>query len=340
MPILNRFPAEFVANISSELRALVKAINYEYFCLVNFELAGKKVFRFEGRLLSELAQTSSNVLCDFVHLPFKTCLFVCQSTLMVNAIQRFESGTSADADLLKTIEGCDYETPVSIFVTELPADNKYEHPILSILVIQSDEQVMRSFCRRTLLLDPSISVEQALKTDWEKEAKKRGISEDNFIAGGAYGTGKFGEVNSATFFTDGLLLFRIVVNMLLYVSSTDPDLLPGHDLRVDADHYKLLGSQEKKNLRKLKYSASELPYLDVGTRLKTISIDGQSHVEGNINSVDTGRGLSVQFRVRAHWRNQRFGIGRSEVRRTWIREHMKGPDTAELVNSNYFVRLH
>ncbi len=44
-----------------------------------------------------------------------------------------------------------------------------------------------------------------------------------------------------------------------------------------------------------------------------------------------GRRYMHRWVVSGHWRNQRVGSGRAEVRRTWVTPYVKGPEGGELL---------
>lgn len=56
---------------------------------------------------------------------------------------------------------------------------------------------------------------------------------------------------------------------------------------------------------------------------------------GEGDEVKGKRSFSSRWVVRGHWRNQRVGVGREEVRRTFVAPYVKGPDGAPLKEHVY-----
>jgi len=311
-----------------KLQQLLLVVNYEYHALLNFKLSGEKVFNFSDTLITLLAQTSSNVKCEYVVAPFPACMFVTGSTVAINLLYSF-LGKKTATEPTERHPGITYDIPLTIFVLELPP-GRLPHPSMAFYVFQSDVSKHAAMTKRVLYLNPEWSVEQALKTDWTVVENGKGLS------------GTFPDVaegSDVNFYSDGLAFFRVLVNMVLYVTSVDADLVPGVAARIEKSEWEALSNKDRAALKKAAANASTLASQsqDAGFNLAPIVIEGPNDASDSTD-VPTGRSVKTRFRVRAHWRNQRVGPGRTQVRRTLIRQHMKGPELAELVNRQYEVR--
>ena len=124
-------------------------------------------------------------------------------------------------------------------------------------------------------------------------------------------------------------LHRFVVNFLLYLNSTAPDLEEKESERsLLEDELRLCKNKEKNKKRKLKNKinpdSSRLGFILVGRNYKPKG--GQS----------TGRHLEKRFRVRGHWRKQPYGPKNDKkYKALWIEPYWKGPDKAEVLNRRY-----
>jgi len=317
-------PAEYEA----PLKQLLLVINYEYHVLLNFRLSGEKVFNFSDKLITLLAQTSSNVKCEYVVAPFPASIFVTKSVVAINLLYSFLRGEAAGDPAVQRA-GVEYDIPLTVFVLELPP-GRLSHPSIAFYVFQGDVRKQAAMTKRVLYLNPEWSVEQALKTDWAAVENGKGLSS-------AYP--RLAPDTDEQFYSDGLAFFRVLINMVLYVTSADPDLIPGAPARIEKSEWERLSTKEKTTLKKAAANASALAARtqDAGFNLAPIVIEGPNDGSG-ATSVPTGRHVRTRFKVHAFWRNQRIGPGRTQVRRTLVREHMRGPELADLVNRQYDVR--
>lgn len=327
----------------TKLKALVTTVSFEYHTFLNFELFGKRIFLVADHLVEDLAQTSVNVKCDLLHLPFPSCMLVFTSPIAINAL--FVLLGRAIDDLTVQYPDIHYDIPVSIVVTLGEPNHQFPHRRLIITAFHGDEAKQAAMTNRQLYLDDAWSIEQALRTDWDKIHATLGISNgDTETKGRAISVDAQDvhekHVNDDTFYTDGLLFFRLALNAILYITSTDADLADRFsaadeiDSKVNDYH---LNSAERRKLRRLRSTLSDLPYCEVGFRLRPLLIDHVTSGNDGVYSAATDRKVKVRFKVRGHWRAQRCGPGRKDVRPTWVRDHEKGPDLAEAVNRHYVV---
>lgn len=297
-------------DVKVTIGALFYTICQEYHCIVNFALGGKKTFYFHDNLVDHLANTEINVKTGLIELPFPTCLFTFTAPVAIRAMY----GTRHAA--------CNYDEPISVFITMHPAAST-DLPYRKLLMCAWHG---RHICiKRELCMDDSWTLEQALRTDWQK------LTPDNLGPGICFNVveGTTSKSNDQDYYTDGLLFFRIILNAVLYLSSDQAELkalkTPRAELEARAATI-LSAPKRKKALREArKYSA--LDYIEVGASVEMIS--GASNHGGK---------PSVRFMVRGHWRNQAHGTGNAERKLIWIRPFYKGPDVAGSINKPYIVK--
>lgn len=210
--------------IRARMMSLYHSVNHEFHSAVNFSLFGKKTFHISDNLSAHLAHTEVNVKADLIQLPFPCVLFVLTSPVAIQAMYRIHFGDSATASQL---DGLDYTAPISVFATMHPpkAGLPGRH-----LVLSSWHAKSRTRCylmlKRELYLDDRWTLEQVLRTDWEKltpETTNHGL----FVSQGA---SEVGTCEDDKFYTDGLLFYRIVMNAVLYLSSAECETQEVRDL--------------------------------------------------------------------------------------------------------------
>lgn len=308
---------------SSEFKKLLYAKHSDYLTLTNFELFGKKTFHVSSNLVEHLAHTNLEVDSELLRLPFDSCLFVFGAKTAVNAFHAFEDDGSF----------VDINTPISVFAHSLPAEEG-ERKIL-FACWHANHKRSYSFVKRELLIRKSWNIDQTLKTDWDDIYSETG--EPDVVTINEVIFGKKGE--DKVFYEKGLMFFRILINTILYLSSSQPDLigkLSPHD-DLNAKLFSLKSKAKIKKVKKQIAETSQLDYMEVGENLPPIVVDK--------NQVSKTRGKSVnptisgkRFIVRGHWRNQVCGENQLERKLTWIKPYYKGPEMAELVNKQYVVK--
>lgn len=326
---LNAVPFEY----RQAFMSLVQTVNFEYHCMVNFSLSGKKTFHFSDNLSDHLANTEVNQKAGLIELPFPTCQFLFSSKSVIDAVHNIR-GEKGRVDM--NSNRIDYTAPVSVFITKKKASEPYLDGDKLIVVVIHAKPPNKSYAllKREIYLAPEWSLEQALRTDWGKitpDAGKHGLSIDN-----ADGSEVF--LSDDVFYRDGLLLYRIILNSILYLSSGDADLIQKDNYRgvleKEAEALKAPAKKRKKLQSLSRYS--ELDYHDVGSSVGSIVID-RSAEHGKDKSTGS-KALTVRFMVRGHWRNQVHGEGRKERKLIWIKPFYKGSDLASEINKPYLVK--
>jgi len=220
--------------------------------------------------------------------------------------------------------------PISIFLSEHPFHGKRK---IMIQAAHSEDHQTYTLVKRELLIDPKWTIERALKTDWTDLNRENPDWE-------AMTTGYMGDIEEeAAFFEDGLHFFRIVINAILYLASSDPDLSLRASPVVDliAKAKATLNGYKRHAIEQEAQHYSLLDGTVVGENLRPIVV-GKSTAKHAPSLGSPEFQLDRRFIVRGHWRNQAHGEGMQLRKLIWIQPHWKGPEMAEMVNKPYAVR--
>jgi hypothetical protein len=329
---LSHFLSFMTPHEIAEYNSVFTSMNYEYHCLVNFALAGKKAFHFADNLTEHLANTEVNLKSALIQLPFSSCMFTFTSRSAINALHNIR-GNAGRWDV--NVTGLDYSAPVSVFLTMLPPDDNLPG---RKLVICTWHARMPAKCyvmlKRELYLHDEWTLEQSLRTDWKNlipdmEHIGKSVSSDD---------GTLEPINDNLFYTDGLAFYRIVLNAMLYLSSEKAELSgqksPHTEIEETAEQ--AISPKKKRKILQAKGRYTALSYEEAGASVGTIIVrkdDTESPIAG-----DGSKKPLVRFMVRGHWRRQPHGPDSQDRKLIWILPHYKGPDLATTINKPYIVR--
>lgn len=281
---------------------------YEYFSYLNFELCGKKTFYFNHNLIENLFYTDLNAPSTYLKLPFSSCLFMYDSPIAIESFYKISTNG-------KTIRN----VPISVFVTELPAEEGNRKLIFNCW--QADLENSYSFVKRELLIRNDWKITDMLRTDWNE----------------IYADEEF-EDEDKVFFEEGLDFFRIIINSILYLSSNDVDLINKISPRKKLeDKLERISSKSKiKKTKKRLKKNTELDYQEIGGNSKKIVVKKPNNSTESISP--SNKKLAKRFMVRGHWRNQPYGKRNKKRKLIFIEPYVKGPEMAELINKPYEVK--
>jgi hypothetical protein len=297
------------------LDTLIQTLHSEYLTILNFELFGKKVFYFAPQLVEGLTETELNVEGSLLRLPFPSCAFIYQDAQFIQLFHKCFGETPIIPE---------YDTPISVFLTECPEDNKR---ILRVKVFRvSQDFRYYGYAKRDLLIKDTATIEDALKTEWKHE-----LPDEH-----GHGT-----VDDSFFYDDiRIAFFRTILNSILYLSSNNPDitkmLSQVENLKNQLNN--LISSKKRAKLQRriedTEKMASGLSYILVGRHMEKTDI----HDHYLKTDTQTWQSIMKRFMVRGHWRHQAYGRGLSERKLIWIHPHWKGPkDISEVINKHYIV---
>jgi hypothetical protein len=324
-----RSHAGMVPEFLQQIKLLAKTVEQDYYNYLNFELFDKKTFFFSDNLTDNLAETEIEIDPALVRPPFDCSLFVFTADSIINAACAAFDGRVRP------------ESPggvVSVMVVYHPDRQtkdgvEFNSLLMAISYWEGYRQVF--YIKREVALFSGGSIEKALKTEWNDL-----LSSDELGAGiysSLYGEDR--ATKDEEFYTDGLHLFRIVLNAVLYLGSSEPDIVQ----KVSAKHEAVERAGKIKSRAKAKLARQEanresaLDFASVGGRIEPIVISSRSG-SGPLESSGRGRSIFARFIVRGHWRNQAHGEGRTQRKIIWIKPHFKGPEITEVVNRPYAVK--
>lgn len=313
----------------NRLKLLQSSINYDYHAYLNFELYGRKTFYFSDNITDRLVATELELDPSFLRPPFSSCQYV----FTANSIIETAYDIFGPQDGLPKGNGV-----LSAFVTYYP-DRKTKNGVefnnlfMAIYYWEGSQPVF--FVKREVALFPGGNIEKALKTQWEDILNDADLGNGFHLAA----NGEDLSSKSEDIFTDGLQLFRAILNATLYLSSSSPDIterLSGRNKSLE--HAGKIESHAKaKKAQKDAKRESELDFASVGESIEPILIGPQSGESNNGNRSRQNKTL-YRYIVRGHWRNQAYGEGRSKRKLLWIQPFYKGPEMSEVVNRPYFAR--
>lgn len=306
-----------------DAQLLLHSLNQDYHNILNFELAGRKTFYFSENLTDHLLATELNVDADLVRPPFDSSLFVLPGQAAVEALY---------AAVHRQPDAEDYRYPISVFVTSLVDRTSPESRKILMSVSHWRGPQLVVVMKREVAIRPCWDINKALKTDWVALGEKGdgGVYIDQDGGGCA--------VTDEEFYTDGLALFRLILNAVLYLGSSDPDIalrLSGREAALK-EAAAMKSHVKAKKARQEARKESELDYTSVGESVQPIYVR-KGDASGDTSHPGGFREYAVRFLVRGHWRNQPCGPALADRRLTWIKPYYKGPEMAAIVNRPYVV---
>jgi hypothetical protein len=328
---LIKIPSEWLEALqqSEEMARFQVAEKYRYFSALNFELYGKKTFFVTDNLVDRLAMTELDAPADCIRLPFTSCMFVYTGRELCDAIAAMCNAPTPH-----------YDVPVTVYLTERPFRG-----MRKLFVVAIQETTTRSYglFKRELLVHPEWAIDDLIRTDWNKLYAEHpdwdpapGVSLAEAVAGSSAFKGYTGEENK--FYEEGRPFFRILINSILYLSSSEPDLLQDviAPAAIRARLNTPLGGAERKKLKKQLHEVSSLPSTVLGAHYGPIIVDKRAHDHGGA-AIDAGT-LTRRFMVRGHWRHQAHGPHHLLRKLMFIEPFWKGPELGEIIERPYLVK--
>ncbi len=325
--------------VKGQLMSLFSTVNYEYHNLVNFELSGKKTFYFNDNLADHLANTDINMKADDIELPFASSQFIYTSESVINAMHNIRG---ADGRKYINTGQLDYKAPVSVFVTLHNSSNPNLPGRKLVITAFHAKCPNKSYqmLKRELYLGDGWTLEDALRTDWEK------LTPNEVFGGLNINLDSQSEsVNEAVsdeiFFKDGLHFYRIILNSILYLDSDNAEQSPESSDRTEREEKAkqiLSAPKRRKKLNELS-NTSYLDFVDVGRSVGPITIDkSKNYNAGNLELNSDKKKTLGRFIVRGHWKQQAYGPKLSLRKRLRIAPYYRGEEMADLINKPYIVK--
>lgn len=291
-------------HIKREIEQALYAFEMNYTAAVNFDYFDSKTFYITSNLYEHLAQTSIDMDCSLAKLPFLSCLFVYDSPQTIDLLYQIDNKLAPS-----------YEGAVSVFISEAISENERN---FFLYIVHSDMQNIYTAIKRQLLLRDGWTLEQALRTDWLKINPN--LANDD-------------ETNDEVFYTSGLNFFRSVINTVLYLGTSNPDLVeqlsPHPEMELQLARATSRG--KRKDIKRKMKKVSHTNYIVVGRYIPRLLPDDEQE------SQQKRRELNVRFIVRGHWRNQPCGPENSLRRMVWIQPYYKGPEISQVIKNRPYI---
>lgn len=315
--------------VRHRITVAIHNLNHEYYYCVNFLLAGKKTFFFSDVISQNLVHTEINLPATEIQLPFFACQLIFTEKEVIDAFYMRAIKDNPNIEI-------DYSCPLSVFVTLYDDCDGLDG---RRIIINSQHSKFPNTLfmgqKRELFLGNSWSLEQSLRTDWEK------LTPDNLGAGLSYNNDNLDYSTDDQFYTDGLLFHRIVMNAILYIISKNSDFSQQNSPLKELEKIiKNTKSFPKKfELERKVKETSILDYFEVGVSENPIVIKQSNGDDEKIDITyeNFDKKIIRRFMVRGHWRNQRYGTGLTETKLIWIKPYIKGDDLSEMINKPYVV---
>lgn len=300
------------------INAVMNHIVREYRFVLGYEHCERKTYFITDGLCEALTYTQLNVNCDEFQLPVECfCLvFNCDDA---RTTYSGISGAPAKPN-----------TTITVYVRD---DNLDEVGFRRLLVCAYEtgaDGTQHSCVSRQLALKSDWDMEKALSTDWDKISLAQPVGTIVGAVGmksGPDGKYEIKEPAMETFFEEGRLFFRLVLNCILYITSKDAEMAPQSD-------GVLIGLKNKVSER----ATLERRFLEVGRSVEGMAIViGPSSEPLSPTSPHGGRRVKVRFLVPGFYR--RPPNSPTDAKKSvWVRPHRKGPEMADLVHKPYIVK--
>lgn len=172
-----------------------------------------------------------------------------------------------------------------------------------------------------------------LKPGKVKDSLKQCLEEENMSESNKelHKTGGFDNIPYIEDFTS------FVVNLLLYLTSKEPDILKQLPVNFDSVIKNVKNRAKLRKIDKIRERSTEKTIMVVGSHLpKNTDEFNQIKDSGGIG----GWKLKNKVKVSAHWRTQWYGSTKDGTRRSEtirVQEYDKGPDAAEYITKKRVV---
>lgn len=132
-------------------------------------------------------------------------------------------------------------------------------------------------------------------------------------------------------------LFNFVINVLLYITSKDPDIRKQLPYDFQADMGRKKSKNKLKKIMKRASSSTSLPIMIVGSKFMDQHYVTEARECGGVRNWR----LQKKVLVSGHWRTQWYGSESRDDRRSeviFIEPYVKGPDMTDIVHKPYLIK--
>ena len=292
----------------SDINAVNIITSKMYLTAIRHFIAGERIYYCADGLADRLMQTDVRVPSELLRLPFSHVMLILSSP---DITERFARDRGVKASKAR---------PICVTIAE---DERDGVPAWLIDISQTRGEKLIASDNRTLILHPAATSDAIIRQD--HEAIERSVPADVLSGIQEIIPSLRGPDTPTAFNADQLWLYRLIVNLILYITSAAPEL--GWNRKNGRQH-----AGDRVN-----YSPRE--HIVVGesvSRIVRYSEPAASRVTDNASS--SGRPLAHQMIVAGHWKSQAYGPSRQSRRTIWIEPYERGPDVAQMVARPVLVR--
>lgn len=299
------------------INAVLNQLVREYRFVLGYEYYERKTYFITEGICEALTYTQLNVNSDAFQLPVECFALVFNCDEARTAFSNI-SGSPAKPN-----------TTITVYVRD---DTLQEVGFRRLLICAFETGAdgrQHSVVSRQLALKTGWDLEKVLRTDWDKiGVTDTGITIPGAVLMNAGADGEYAieDRSMETFFEEGRLFFRLVLNCILYITSKDAEMVPHSD-------------GEFCEVNKVpKVSPIERRFFEVGPSVQgmQIVVDSGSEPTSAIG-IDSGRRVKVRFLVPGFYRRPPGSLADAK-KSVWVKPHRRGPEMADVIHKPYIVK--
>jgi hypothetical protein len=295
---------EFDSNINA-LRIITTKM---YLTAIRHFIAGERIYYCADGLADRLMHTDVKVPSELLRLPFSHIMLIFNAPEIT---ERFARDRGVKATKAR---------PICVTIAQDEHDGV---PAWVIDISQTRGEKLIASDHRTLILHPGTTSAAIIRQD--HAAAETHIPANDFAAIQEHIPSLRGPETPTAFDADQLWLYRLIVNLVLYITSAAPEL--GWNRKNGKQH-----TGDRVNF-------SPREHIVVGESISRIvrysDPAARSTPEKGSGAV---RPLAHQVIVAGHWKSQAYGPNREARKTIWIEPYERGPDVAQMVARPILVR--
>lgn len=279
-----------------------------YLTAIRHFSAGERIYYCADGLADRLMHTDVKVPSELLRLPFSHVMLIVSAPELT---ERFARDRGAKATKAR---------PICVTIAQ---DERDGVPAWVIDISQTRGDKLIASDHRTLILHPGTTSAAIIRQD--HEAAQTHVPADDFAAIQEHIPSLRGPDTPTAFDADQLWLYRLIVNLVLYITSAAPEL--GWNRKNGKQH-----AGDRVNF-------SPREHIVVGESVSRIVRYSEPAARTSTDSANgIVRPLAHQVIVAGHWKSQAYGPNRVSRKTIWIEPYERGPDIAQMVARPVLVR--
>lgn len=292
----------------NEVNALRIITTKMYLTAIRHFIAGERIYYCADGLADRLMHTDVKVPSELLRLPFAHIMLILSAP---DITERFARDRGVRATKAR---------PICVAIA---ADAREGVPAWVIDISQTRGEKLIASDTRTLILHPGTTSGAIIRQD--HVAAETHVAEDDFRAIQAHIPSLRGPETPTAFDADQLWLYRLIVNLVLYITSAAPEL----------GWHRKNGKQHAGD--RVNFSPRE--HIVVGESISRIVRYAEPPISRSTEKpTGSSRPLAHQVIVAGHWKSQAYGQNRDLRKTIWIEPYERGPDVAQMVARPVLVR--